>query len=196
MWPSAKPVDEIGNKIKSYIKDISNLIDEGMKASEGADEEDEDDDDDENMEEVPSVPETDENSKQAARDDEIEDDALEESKGQPLQEENQFIEELALPAEPFRLDELRISAPMLRNELSDSLAFFENMLIENYGNEKFRRALSIVEKFERDGQDRYTEQSENQLVKQLEQAVFKNNEGQARQFLYESSSYLLIKNTA
>jgi len=56
-----------------------------------------------------------------------------------------------LPAEPFRLDELRISASMLRNELSDSLAFFENMLIENYGNEKFRRALSIVEKFEIDG---------------------------------------------
>ena len=159
IWPSPKPVDEIGNKIKSYIKDISNLIDEGMRApGEGADD-DEDDDDDENMEEVPSVPETDENSKQAARDDEIEDEAFEyeESKRQPLQEENKFIEEFALPPEPFRLDELRISAPMLRNELSDSLAFFENMLIDNYGSAKFRQALSIIEKFERDGQDRYTE---------------------------------------
>lgn len=38
-----------------------------------------------------------------------------------------------LPPEPFRLDELRISAPMLRNELSDSVAFFEKMLVENYG---------------------------------------------------------------
>ena len=41
-------------------------------------------------------------------------------------EESKLIEELSLPPpEPFRLDELRISAPMLRNELSDSLNFFE-----------------------------------------------------------------------
>ena len=89
-------------------------------------EEEDDDDDDDNIEEVPSVPETDQ--KQAARDDAIEDEAIEESKS-PLTgalEESKLIEELSLPPpEPFRLDELRISAPMLRNELSDSLNFFE-----------------------------------------------------------------------
>ena len=70
--------------------------------------------------------------------------------------------------EPFRLDELRISAPMLRNEHSDSLAFFENMLKESYGASRFQQALAVLEKFEREGNDRYTEQSEEKLVKQLE----------------------------
>ena len=136
-------------------------------AGDGAEDEDDDDedDDDENIEEVPSVPETDENTKEAARDDAIEDDAIEESKGgqhgNNIMDESKLMEQLALPPEPFRLDELRISAPMLRNELSDSLAFFESMLVENYGQAKFRQALGILEQFERDGHDRYTEHSEN-----------------------------------
>lgn len=84
-WPAAKPTDDIGNKIKSYIKDMNKLIDEGMKPS-GADEEEDDDDDedDDNIEELPSVPETDDSQKQEARDDAIEDDesyCIEESKG-------------------------------------------------------------------------------------------------------------------
>ena len=80
MWPAAKPSDDIGNKIKSYIKDINKLIDAGAPAGDGADDEEEDEDDD-NIEEVPTVPETDDNQKQAARDDAIEDEEMEESKG-------------------------------------------------------------------------------------------------------------------
>ena len=144
-------------------------------AGDGADDEDDDDDDD-NMEEVPTVPETDENSKQVARDDEIEDDTAEESKAsQYAAEESKQYADLS-PPEPFRLDELRISAPIFRNEVSDSLAFFEKMLAETYGQAKFRQALGILEQFEREGHDRYTEQSETQLVKKLEQGVFRNNE--------------------
>ena len=75
------------------------------------------------------------------------------------------MDQLALPPEPFRLDELRISAPMLRNELSDSLAFFERTLIESYGQAKFQQALSVLERFEQEGHDRYTESSETQLVR-------------------------------
>mmetsp|Transcript_1749 Transcript_1749/g.2450 ORF Transcript_1749/g.2450 Transcript_1749/m.2450 type:complete len:133 (+) Transcript_1749:1368-1766(+) len=59
-WPQARPNDDIGSKIKSYIKDMSKLIDEEVKSTRADEEEDEDDDDD-NMEEVPAVPETDEN---------------------------------------------------------------------------------------------------------------------------------------
>lgn len=55
MWPQAKPHDEIGNKIKSYIKDINKLIAAGGEA-----EEEDEEEDDENIEEVPSVPFTDE----------------------------------------------------------------------------------------------------------------------------------------
>jgi len=72
-WPQAKPQEDIGNKIKSYIKDMNKLIDAG--APDCADDDDDDDDDDDNIEEVPSVPETDDNQKQAARDDAIEDEA-------------------------------------------------------------------------------------------------------------------------
>lgn len=68
------------NKIKNYIKDINKLIDGGVSPVE-AEDDDDDEDDEENMLEVPTVPETDENSKQAARDDDIEDEAMEESKG-------------------------------------------------------------------------------------------------------------------
>ena len=119
------------------------------------------------------MPETDDNQKQAARDDSIEDDGVEESKwnqegGNNYLEESKLMDELALPPEPFRLDELRISAPMLRNELSDSLAFFESILVDNYGYAKFKQALAVLEQHEREGNDRYTEQSESQLVKQLE----------------------------
>ena len=67
LWPASRPADEIGNKIKNYIKEMSNLIDGGMGlAGEGADgveDTEEDDDDDENIEDLPSVPETDEESK-------------------------------------------------------------------------------------------------------------------------------------
>lgn len=67
LWPQTKPSDDIGSKIKNYIKDINKLIDSGMgQAGDGAGEEGEDEDedeDDENIEEVPTVPETDENSK-------------------------------------------------------------------------------------------------------------------------------------
>ena len=78
-WPASKPSDDIGNKIKSYIKDMNKLIDEGMKPTGAEDEEDEDEDDD-NIEEVPTVPETDDSQKQEARDDAIEYDGIEESK--------------------------------------------------------------------------------------------------------------------
>jgi len=70
--------------------------------------------------------------------------------------------------------------PVLRNELSDSLTFFERTLKETYGAAKFSQALSILEKHEKDGHDRYSEQGENYLVKKLEQNVFRHNEGQAR----------------
>ena len=197
-WPAQKPKDDMDNMIKNYIKDVNKLIDQGVSPVEAED--DDDDEDDDNIEEIPTVPETDENSKQAARDDDIDDDNVEESKERPYQsnllEESKLMEQLALPPEPFRLDELRISAPMLRNELHDSLAFFRETLVENYGSAKFRAALAILEQYERDGHDRYTEQGENQLIRQLEGAVFRNNESQARQFLYESASYLLIKNAA
>jgi len=160
MWPSAKPTDDIGTMIKSYIKDVNKLIDEGVKPA--ADDEDEDDDDDGDFEELPRVPDSDDNRRQEARDDAIEDDVVEESKNAAEKEEKKLFE---LPPEPFRLDELRISAPMLRNELSDSLKFFENMLREHYGSVKFAQALQVLEQFEKDGHDRYSEQSETYLVK-------------------------------
>lgn len=72
---------------------------------------------------------------------------------------------MELPPEPFRLDQLRISVPVLRNELSDSLSFFESTLKETYGSTKFQKAIGILEKYEKDGHDRYSEQSEAHLIK-------------------------------
>ena len=61
-WPAARPHEDIGSKIKSYIKDMNKLIDEGVKPA-CADDEDDEDDEDDNIEEVPRVPETDDNQK-------------------------------------------------------------------------------------------------------------------------------------
>ena len=55
--------------------------------------------------------------------------------------------------------------PVLRNELSDSLSFFESTLKETYGSAKFQQAIGILEKYEKDGHDRYSEQSEAHLIK-------------------------------
>ena len=144
MWPGQAQGDDIGLKIKNYIKDMNKLIDEEAKApGDGDDQEEDEDEDDENIDELPAVPETDENSKQIERNDSVEDDeAIEEAK--TPREDYQIIEPPPIP-EPFRLDELRISAPQLRNELGDSLGFFETMLVETYGATKFQQALAILE---------------------------------------------------
>ena len=44
---------------------------------------------------------------------------------------------------------------------------------ENYGEHKFKKALSIIEGF---SGDRYLEQNEKKLIKQLMDEIFKNNE--------------------
>ena len=83
MWPGSNiQGDDIGQKIKNYIKDMNKLIDEEAKApGDGDDQEEDDDEDDDNMEDLPAVPETDENSKQIERNDSVEDDdGIEESK--------------------------------------------------------------------------------------------------------------------
>ena len=56
VWPGEG--QDIGLKIKNYIKDMNKLIDEEVKAS---GEDDQEESDEENMAEVPDVPETDEN---------------------------------------------------------------------------------------------------------------------------------------
>lgn len=53
------------------------------------------------------------------------------------------------------------------------------MLKETYGSAKVSQALSIVEQYERDGHDRYSEQGETYLIRKLastdQGAVFRNN---------------------
>lgn len=53
----------------------------------------------------------------------------------------------------------------------------------------------MLTNFEHTGGDRYLPKSEIELVRMLKD-IFLNNEESARRFLFESSSYLLIKNAA
>ena len=62
VWPGQGHGDDIGMKIKNYIKDMNKLIDEEAKAPGDGDDHDEDEDEDD-VDELPAVPETDENSK-------------------------------------------------------------------------------------------------------------------------------------
>ena len=87
---------------------MNKLIDDGGKApGDGGDQEEDEDDDDDSVDEVPAVPESDDNQKQIERNDSVEDDdAIEETKTPTMDD---FL--LEPPPEPFRLDQLRISAP-------------------------------------------------------------------------------------
>lgn len=94
------------------------------------------------------------------------------------------------------MDELRISVPQLKNELDESIKCFERLLVESVGRAKFEQGLKVVTEFEQAGGDRYLPKSEAELIKQLMKDVFSGNEETSRSFLYQSSSYLLIKNSA
>ena len=65
---------------------------------------------------------------------------------------------------PINLAELRISMPMMKqpgDDLADSLAFFEQLLKENYGEYRFRRAMQIIEEYPG---DIYHEINERKIV--------------------------------
>jgi hypothetical protein len=51
--------------------------------------------------------------------------------------------------------------PIKTDELQDSLAFFENMLKEAYGEFRFRKAMAIIENF---SGDIYTINNERKIV--------------------------------
>lgn len=84
--------------------------------------------------------------------------------------------------------------PELKNEQEESIKCFERILVESYGRSKFEQGMKILATFEQAGGDRYLSKSEVELVKTLQRDVFLNNEETARRFLFESCSYLLIKN--
>ena len=83
--------------------------------------------------------------------------------------------------------------PVLPNEFQETYEFFETLLKENYGEHKFKKALSIIENF---NGDRYLEHNEKKLTKMLVDEIFRNNEDQAQMFLHECSSFLLMKGSA
>lgn len=177
--PPEETKDPSGFELKNYIKAMNKFLDEPGKNKENQ-QATEESDDEEEMEEVPKVPE--ESQPNVDREDQ-----LEEEEEAPKQEETKA-------PEPFRLDELRISVPQLKNELQESVKCFERLLVDLYGRGKFEQGLRVVREFEINGGDKYLPKSEAELVKSLQKEVFPNNEESAKKFLYESSSYLLIKN--
>jgi hypothetical protein len=51
---------------------------------------------------------------------------------------------------PINLSELRISMPVKTDEIADSLAFFETLLKETFGELRFRKAVQVLEDFQGD----------------------------------------------
>ncbi len=95
--------------------------------------------------------------------------------------------------EPINLNDLRISMPLRTDELQDSINFFEQILKENYGESRFRRAMQIIEDFPG---DIYHEQNERKILQKLSvKDIFGANEP-AQTFLHECSSYLLMRQGA
>ena len=105
------------------------MLDDGQKQSgEGTSDVEEEEDEDENMDEVPAVPQDVNETILATREDAESDDEIQEEFKDNSNNLKMVPEIEQKPVEPFRLDELRISAPILRNELSDSTAFFLKLL--------------------------------------------------------------------
>ena len=156
---------------------MNQFLDEEKPKESQLNTEDSGDEDEDMTDDLPKVPE--ESQPQADREDQLEED-------------EEVTQNIVQPVEPFRLDELRISVPQLRNELDDSIKCFEKLLVESYGRSRFEQGLKVVTGFEQAGGDKYLPKSETELVRTLSRDVFANNEDSARRFLYESSSYLLI----
>ena len=76
--------------------------------------------------------------------------------------------------------------PALPDELSDSVAFFEGLLKETYGEARFRKALQVLE--DHPG-DLYMD--ERAVIRRLGD-VFGGGET-AIAFLHEGSSFLLLR---
>lgn len=91
---------------------------------------------------------------------------------------------------PINLQDLRISMPVRTDELQESIVFFEQLLKENYGEFRFRKAMQIIEDFPG---DIYQAQNEKRLLTRLAtKDLFGANES-AQMFLHECSSYLLMR---
>jgi len=129
-----------------------------------------------------------------------EDQGEEEKQVEAIQEEDrEDDEEMESPSkeqeeekdEPYNLDDLRISKTSLPNELEESLQFFEELLKESYGEARFKKALEVMEKFEG---DRFVDSSK--LIQALVRETFTNNEEQARGFLHECSSFMVLREAA
>lgn len=83
--------------------------------------------------------------------------------------------------------------PLRTDELQDSLSFFEQILKENYGEYRFRKAMQIIEDFPG---DIYHEQNERKILQRLAvKELFGANDA-AQSFLHECSSYLLMRQGA
>ena len=107
---------------------MNKMLDDGQKQSGETSDVDEEEDEDENMDEVPAVPQDVNETILATREDADSDDEIQEESKDNSNNLKMVPEIEQKPVEPFRLDELRISAPILRNELSDSTAFFLKLL--------------------------------------------------------------------
>ena len=76
------------------------------------------------------------------QEDREDDEELEETKPAEEEEKGQYEQDVrASLTGPIDLQGLRISMPILRDELSDSAAFFEGLLRETYGEGRFRKGL-------------------------------------------------------
>ncbi|CDW72535.1 protein kinase domain containing protein [Stylonychia lemnae] len=93
--------------------------------------------------------------------------------------------------EPFNLADLRVSMVQKPDELRESTNFFEQMLREQVGDVKYRKAAQIIDKFK--GGEIFFEKYEQALVKVLEREVFKNEESIAVEFIRQYSSYSIMK---
>jgi hypothetical protein len=89
---------------------------------------------------------------------------------------------------PINLAELRISMPVKTDEIADSLAFFESLLKENYGEFRFRKAMQIIEDFPGD-----IYKDERKILQRLSAKELFGAGEVAQNFLYECTSFLLMK---
>ena len=78
--------------------------------------------------------------------------------------------------------------PVKTDEIADSLAFFESLLKENYGEFRFRKAMQIIEDFPGD-----IYKDERKILQRLSAKELFGAGEVAQNFLYECTSFLLMK---
>jgi hypothetical protein len=175
----SNPKDKQQNKNKyieeqyaKYVREMGQFLDSPSKNNE----------DDNNDSPPPNTEEAIRNMKdEEDRDDDVDD---EDTNSTPKHQMNKLknieeeikvnLKQIVEDSGPINLAQLKISMPQMPDDLKETTAYFEQLMKEQLGESRYKKACQIIEQFK--GGDIYYEKNENLLLRILKLEIFNHNE--------------------